>query len=117
MVRNYLKIAWRNVRKARVFSMLNIAGLGIGLTICLLINPFVGDEFSYDGRHEFADRIYRVQRAWLDASSSISDALALAVALATVSYQAIKSAVADPSARCATNDPESPPTRPFPGSS
>jgi putative ABC transport system permease protein len=71
MVKNYLKIAWRNIWKAKGFSLLNIAGLGVGLAVCLLILFFVGDELSYDAYHEHADRIYRVQRAWLAADGSI----------------------------------------------
>ncbi len=71
MIKNYLKSAWRNLLKAKGFSFLNIAGLGVGLAVCLLILLYVGDELSYDAYHEHADRIFRVQRAWLASDGSI----------------------------------------------
>ena len=60
MFRNYLIIAWRNIRKYTSFSFINIFGLAIGLTCCLLIVLFVRDELSFDRHHEYADRIYRI---------------------------------------------------------
>ena len=60
MLRNYLKIAWRNLLRNRAFSVLNIAGLAIGIATCLIILLFVADELSYDRFHEKADRIVRV---------------------------------------------------------
>ena len=60
MFKNYLKIAWRNVRKNKGYSAINIGGLSIGLTCCLLIALYVRNEFSYDTYHEKADNIYRV---------------------------------------------------------
>lgn len=60
MLTNYLKIAWRNVRKNRAFAAINILGLAIGMATCLLISLFVRDELSYDRFHQNADRIYRV---------------------------------------------------------
>jgi putative ABC transport system permease protein len=60
MLRNYLLIAFRNVAKNKVFSAINIFGLGIGLAACLLIFQFVSFELSYDRFNEKFDRIYRV---------------------------------------------------------
>lgn len=60
MLTNYLTITFRNVVKHRVFSAINIAGLGIGITACLLILQFVMYELSYDRFNEKFDRIYRV---------------------------------------------------------
>ncbi|MBA2329709.1 MAG: ABC transporter permease [Flavisolibacter sp.] len=60
MFRNYIKIAWRNLVKQKAFSILNITGLAIGLSCFLLIAVYVLDEISYDGYHEKADRIYRI---------------------------------------------------------
>src|SRR5688572_20954394 len=60
MVRNYLTISFRNVAKNKVFSFINIFGLGIGLASCLLIFQFVMFELSYDKFHEKYDRTYRV---------------------------------------------------------
>ena len=61
MLKNYLVIALRNLRKHKGFSVINIAGLAIGMACCLLILLFVVDELSYDSFHEKANRIYRIQ--------------------------------------------------------
>src|SRR5262245_56847351 len=60
MIRNYLKIALRNSRKGRAFSVINILGLAIGLTCFMLIGTFVYDELSYDKYPTQAKNIYRV---------------------------------------------------------
>ena len=60
MLRNYLKIAWRNLLKNKLYSIINIFGLAIGLTCFLLISLYVVDELSYDRYLKDADRIYRV---------------------------------------------------------
>ena len=60
MIKNYLKIAFRNLWNNKGFSAINIAGLAIGLATCLLMLFYVTDELSYDKFNEKADRIYRV---------------------------------------------------------
>lgn len=60
MFRNYLKIAWRNLLKNKGFSIINIAGLAIGLACFILIALYVLDELSFDRYNDKADRIYRV---------------------------------------------------------
>jgi putative ABC transport system permease protein len=60
MIRNYLKIALRNILKNKVFSAINVFGLGIGLASCLLIFQFVTFQLSFDTFNEKFDRIYRV---------------------------------------------------------
>ncbi len=60
MLKNYIRIAIRNLRRNKLYASLNIAGLAIGITCCLLILLYVQDELSYDRFHEKADRIYRV---------------------------------------------------------
>lgn len=60
MLKNYFKIAYRNLLKKKVYSFINIVGLGIGMACCVLIFMFVQDELSYDNYHEKGDRIYRV---------------------------------------------------------
>ncbi|MEO1096460.1 MAG: ABC transporter permease, partial [Bacteroidota bacterium] len=62
MLRNYIKIAFRNLIKERLHSFINIFGLGFGMACVLLIVIFVRDELSYDNFHEDAGDIYRV--AW-----------------------------------------------------
>jgi len=60
MLKNYLKIAWRNLVKNRTFSIINILGLAIGLCCFLLIALWVMDELSFDKYNKRADRIYRI---------------------------------------------------------
>ncbi|TAE49833.1 MAG: FtsX-like permease family protein [Bacteroidetes bacterium] len=60
MLRNYFLIAFRNLLKSKGFSLINILGLAMGLTCCLLMLMYVWDELSYDRFHEKAERIYRV---------------------------------------------------------
>ncbi len=60
MLKNYFKIALRNLRRNKVYSFINIFGLAIGITSSLLISIYIFDEISYDRFHEKADRIYRI---------------------------------------------------------
>lgn len=60
MLKNYLKIAWRNIRKNRLYSFVNITGLTIGIASCLLIGIYVWNELTYDDFNTNKDRIARV---------------------------------------------------------
>jgi putative ABC transport system permease protein len=60
MYKNYFTIAWRTFLKSKGYSFINIAGLAIGLSACLLIGLYVKHELSYDQFHEKASRVYRV---------------------------------------------------------
>jgi putative ABC transport system permease protein len=60
MLTNYLKIAIRNLLRQKVYAVINVFGLAIGLLCCLIILLYVQDELSYDRFHEKADRIYRM---------------------------------------------------------
>ncbi len=60
MLKNYFKIAYRNLLKKKVYSFINILGLGVGMACCVLIFMFVQDELSFDNYHEKGDRIYRL---------------------------------------------------------
>ncbi|HEY0744427.1 MAG TPA: ABC transporter permease [Chryseosolibacter sp.] len=60
MLGNYLLIAFRNIRKNKVFSAINVLGLALGLAACLFIFQFVSFEFSYDTFHSKLERTYRV---------------------------------------------------------
>src|SRR5665213_3411985 len=60
MIKNYIKIAWRNVMKSKLFSFINIFGLAVGLTCCMLITLFILNETSYDAYQKNADNIYQV---------------------------------------------------------
>ena len=60
MLTNYFKIAWRNLMKNKTFSLINIAGLSIGMAACLLILQYVSFELSYDQFNNNAKDVYRV---------------------------------------------------------
>ncbi len=62
MLVNYSKIAFRNLVKHRIFSVINIAGLSVGIACCLFIFLYIQNEMNYDKFHENGDRIYRVLR-------------------------------------------------------
>ncbi|MEM9832316.1 MAG: ABC transporter permease [Bacteroidota bacterium] len=66
MIRNYLKIALRNLARYKQMTLINILGLAVGMTACILILLFVQYELSYDRYHENTDRIYRISREFLD---------------------------------------------------
>ncbi len=56
----HIKLAWRNLLKNRLFSLLNIGGLSAGLAVAMLIGLYVRDELSFDRFHKKSDRIFRV---------------------------------------------------------
>ncbi|HYJ38592.1 MAG TPA: ABC transporter permease, partial [Chitinophagaceae bacterium] len=60
MIKNYFKIAFRNLWRHKIFSLINIMGLAVGMTACFLIFLYVTFELSYDSFHNKADRIYRI---------------------------------------------------------
>lgn len=72
MFRSYLKIGLRNLRKHKAFSFINILGLTVGLTCCMLIALFIQEERSYDKFHENADNIYRFTREFKSPDGSTS---------------------------------------------
>src|SRR5579862_5491915 len=60
MIRNYFKTAWRNLWKNKVFSLINILGLSLGMAACLLILQYVNFQLSYDHFNKNAANLYRV---------------------------------------------------------
>ena len=60
MLKNYLKIAFRNIKRHKGYSFINIAGLATGIACSILIYLFVAHELSYDKFHDQADNIYRL---------------------------------------------------------
>src|SRR5665213_3576445 len=60
MIKNYFKTAWRNLIKNKFYSVINIAGLTLGLAIGILILLWVQDELSFDTFHKNAKNIYRL---------------------------------------------------------
>jgi len=66
MFKTYVKIAWRNLMRNKVFSFINIFGLSIGLTCCILITLYIVHETSYDRYHKNADRVYQIATDFID---------------------------------------------------
>ncbi len=60
MLKNYLMIAWRNIRKNKGYSLLNILGLAVGMAVFILIFLYIRFELSFDRWYENSDRIYRI---------------------------------------------------------
>src|SRR5690606_29788648 len=60
MIKNYFKIAWRNLFRHRSFAFLNIVGLAVGLAASTLILSWVQHERSYDSFHEHGNQLYRL---------------------------------------------------------
>lgn len=60
MLRNYLKVSFRNLAKNKVFSTINIVGLAAGLSCCMLICLYIYDELSYDTQHKDRSQLYQV---------------------------------------------------------
>jgi putative ABC transport system permease protein len=62
MLKNYFKIAWRNILRHKGYAAINIFGLAIGIAACLLILQYVSFELSYENFQKNRDRVYRVQQ-------------------------------------------------------
>src|SRR5580698_971519 len=80
MWKNYLLLAYRNLTRNRAFSLINIFGLAIGLTTCLLIMVYVLDETSYDRQFKNLDRLYRValgmpSEGWAAGPAPLAEAM------------------------------------------
>jgi putative ABC transport system permease protein len=72
MLKNYLKIAVRNIAKQKGYSFINIFGLAVGLTCAILIITYIQNELSYDKFNKNADQIYRVTREWFNNNGESS---------------------------------------------
>src|ERR1700733_3794643 len=62
MIKNYFKVAWRNLRKNKVSSFINIGGLAVGMAVALLIGLWIYDELSFDKYHKNHDHIAQVMQ-------------------------------------------------------
>ena len=60
MLRNYIKVAWRNLKRNKVFSTINVLGLSVGLAVCMLLSLYIWHETHYDDYHPDIDRLYQV---------------------------------------------------------
>jgi ABC-type antimicrobial peptide transport system permease subunit len=66
MFRNYLKIAWRNLIKSKVYSVINILGLAAGMAVAMLIAFWIWDEVTYDKYHANHDQLAQVMTTFID---------------------------------------------------
>jgi len=75
MLKNYFKSAFRNLKKYKLYSTINIIGLAVGIASCIFSYNFIRFEFSFDKFHEDADKMYYVKNEWVNygSSSSIED--------------------------------------------
>ncbi|MEP7144038.1 MAG: ABC transporter permease [Ferruginibacter sp.] len=74
MYKIFFITAWRNLIKNKVFTLLNVSGLAIGVIVCLLINVWVQRELSFDNFHPKGDKIFRVVNTFKSESESFSQA-------------------------------------------
>ena len=74
MINNNLKIAWRNLFKQKLYSLIKIGGFALGIAACLLIALFIQNELSYDKHFKNSERLYRVvmdYNAWNQIGKSV----------------------------------------------
>ena len=79
MIKNYFKIALRNLWKNKTYSFINILGLNLGLVCFLLIALYVFDELTYDRFHKNASNIYRVVETKISPEGKESKVAAVAL--------------------------------------
>ncbi len=72
MIKNYFKIAWRSLMKYKFISFINLFGLTVGLTCCLLITTYILNELSYDRYNKNAKNIYRLTRTFNNEDGVVS---------------------------------------------
>ncbi len=71
MLKNYLKIALRNLRKNPAYSFINIGGLTIGIVCCLFIFQYIAFEYSFDDFNEEKDNLYRINQVTVPGESPL----------------------------------------------
>src|SRR6476659_8684282 len=64
MLRNFFLIAFRNFRRQKLFSLLNMFGLALGLASSILIFLYISDELRYDVMHPYYNNTYRIGSTW-----------------------------------------------------
>ena len=95
MIKNYFLTAWRNLRKKPVFSVINIAGLSIGLAAFWLIALYIGDELSFDRYHKNGDRVYRVvhHASWKESGFHLAPTSAPFAPVLKAEYPEVEDAI------------------------
>jgi putative ABC transport system permease protein len=92
MLKNYLLVALRTLRKRPGYTLLNVGGLGLGLACCFLIVLFIQHELSFDGFHERADRIVRLTHTQ-DEGAQVANSPAGIAPMLTAAFPEIEQAV------------------------
>src|SRR4249920_1312251 len=67
MIQNYFKVAWRYLFKNRMYSLINIGGLTVGMAVAILIGLWIYDELSFNTNHQNYDRIAQIMTRGEDA--------------------------------------------------
>src|ERR1700748_1474888 len=80
MIRNYIKTAWRNLWKNKVFSFINVFGLAVGLACCMFIASYLSSELTYDTYPAKYKQLYRVGVKTL-ANGGMTDFVSVDVAV------------------------------------
>ena len=84
MFKNYLKSAWRNIKRNKLFSFINIFGLSLGIALCFIILLYVQDEWSYDKFNKNADNIARIVFHANISGGEINESIVMAPVAQTV---------------------------------
>ena len=74
MLKNYLKSAWKNITRNKAYSLINVLGLSIGLTCCMLIILYNNDEVSFDRFHKNVSNLYRVTAVMIQPDGKVESA-------------------------------------------
>jgi len=82
------------LQKQKMYSAIIIGGFALSITACLLISLYIRDELSFDRSYPDTDRIYRVDIQWW--IFVFAGLIVTGIALATISFQSIKAALANP---------------------
>ncbi|MBC7777898.1 MAG: ABC transporter permease, partial [Phycisphaerae bacterium] len=73
MIQNYWKVLFRNFQKNKFFSAINIFGLAVGMSCCMLISLYIFEETHYDRQHPRANDLYEVGTTFLKLNTGIED--------------------------------------------
>ena len=74
MFKNFFITAWRNLSRNKIYTLLNVSGLTIGVVVCLLIGVWLQRELNFDNFHLNGDKIFRLVNTFKSESESFSQA-------------------------------------------